>query len=99
MITAASLWTDPPPSASIAEAAKHFRTIRSSDIAHPGRKGVLVHLHAPHEGTHHIAFADGHAAAHRDDDLTPPTPNPTSPVGAPGCHVLYTPEGHEGVDR
>lgn len=99
MITSSSLWTVPPPSTSIEEASAYFRTVRVSDIAHPGRKGVLVHLHAAQEGAHHIAFADGHAAAHRDEDLTPPTTSPTSMVGAPGRPVLHTPAGHEGVDR
>ena len=99
MFTSSSLWTDPPPSNSLAGAANFFRTLRLTDIAHPSRKGLLVHLNVPVSNEmHHVAFVDGHAAGHTTVELTPPVQSPTSPTGAPGRPILHTQSGHEGVD-
>ncbi len=83
-----------------------FRAIRPDEVAHPSGKGMLIErpegVRARHPGAPAelaptpMAFADGHASAHRLADARPAMPS--APGTTPNRPIIVTFRGSDGRD-
>ena len=98
--TIAEVWTMPATVLDEDAYREVPKVVRLDDIAHPGRKGVLVNRDRPGEPRQiYVAFADGAAAMHAIDDARPQAAPPRSAdPNLPGFPVMATLHGYEGID-
>lgn len=100
LLTAPEVWTYPGESWQIGSLAPHFRLNRFDGVAHPSRKGLLVHWHTL--GTPRrwqFGMADGAAHLRPPDEARPAaTPLGASDPTERGAPVLHTENGVRGAD-
>lgn len=100
LLTSPDVWTYPGQNWQIGSLASHFRLNRFDGVAHPSRKGLLVHWHTP--GTPRrwqFGMADGSAHLRSPDEARPAaTPLGASNSDERGVPVLHTENGVRGAD-
>lgn len=98
MLIEPGAWTFPGAALTPETLPERYRYIGTSQITHPGAKGVLLFLHRESLGAWLVAFADGSSRACDPAAATPAAAPPFGPPGARGRAVLPTLDGCRGVD-